>query len=330
MQKNERLPREDSIGRRCFLRESMAAGAAFAVASASHAREETSIEGVTFSFGTYGMKSMATEDAIRAVAQIGYDGIEIAARPDWDAAPARMSQLRREQVRMLLAESGLYLTALMEHLYPAKDKSGHEAGLARLREVARLGHDLSPTSPPLIQTVLGGGTWDGRKNMFRDRLGDWAKLAAETQTVIAIKPHRGGGMSKPSEAAWLIQQLDNTPWIRMVYDYSHYAFRDMSVEETVSTALPYTAHIAIKDTIQTESGFRFVLPGESNSFDYADLFKRFYAGGYRADICCEVSGMVSSQANYDPIAAAKKCYAAISTQFERAGVPRRRRKSSGG
>ena len=132
-------------------------------------------------------------------------------------------------------------------------------------------------------------------------------------------------MSKPSEVAWLIQQLDNTPWIRMVYDYSHYAFRDMPVAETVDTALPYTAHIAIKDTVKTDKGFRFVLPGASNSFDYADLFQRFYAGGYRADICCEVSGMVWNQADYDPVMAAKTCYANIAPQFERPGVPRRNR-----
>jgi inosose dehydratase len=124
---------------------------------------------------------------------------------------------------------------------------------------------------------------------------------------------------------WLIQQLGDTPWVRMVYDYSHYAFRDMPVAGTVETALPYTAHIAIKDTIQTDQGFQFVLPGASKSFDHADLFKRFYAGGYRADICCEVSGMVSNQAGYDPIAAAKTCYANIAPQFEQAGVPRRSR-----
>ena len=139
MQQYECLPREQTIDRRNFLRQSVAAGGMIALASASHAGENASREGVTFSFGTYGMKSMSTEDAIRTVAQIGYDGIEIAARSDWDAAPARMSKVRREQVRGLLAESSLRVTALMEHLYPARKEAEHEAGLARLREVARLG-----------------------------------------------------------------------------------------------------------------------------------------------------------------------------------------------
>lgn len=323
--RNNRGAQVVSVNRREFLSTAIAASAGVVFGSAALSANDHSTDGVTFSFGTYGMKSMSTEEAIRTVAEIGYDGIEIAARADWDAAPSRMPKPRREHVCTLLEDSGLRLTALMEHLFPAKDEAEHQVGLARLRDVAQLGHDLSPHTPPLIQTVLGGGMWEDQNAMFLDRLGDWAKLAEETETVIAIKPHRGGGMSQPSEAVWLIQQLGDTPWIRMVYDYSHYAFRDMSVAETVETALPYTAHIAIKDTLKTDKGFQFVLPGESKFIDYADLFRRFYLGGYRADICCEVSGMVSGQAGYDPIAAAKTCYANIAPQFASANVPRRSR-----
>ena len=279
--------------------------------------------GVTFSFGTYGMKTMKTEAAIRALAEVGYDGIEITAHSDWDAAPERMSPDRRRHLRALLDDTGLEVTALMEHLYPSRDDKTHAVSLDRLKRVAELGHDLSPNSPPLIQTVLGGGKWDRVKNMFRDRLADWAEGAEETKTVIAIKPHRGGAMSRPSEAAWLIGQLENTIWIRMVYDYSHYAFREMPLAETIETALPYTAHIAIKDTVKTDKGFKFWLPGASGNFDFVELFKRFYAGGYRGDVCCEVSGQVWNRPGYDPMVAAKKCYTNIAPLFDKARVPRR-------
>lgn len=322
MQNPSHASRPLPLHRRDFLRNAGIAAATVALPHNAIADDKPTEHGVTFSFGTYGMKSMKTEDAIRTIANIGYDGIEIAVRPDWDAAPSQMPAARRSQVRTLLDSSGIVLTALMEHLYPTNDDADHRSGMDRLRKVAELGHDLAPKASPLIQTVLGGGTWEQKKNMFRDRLGDWSVLAKESETVIAIKPHRGGGMSRPSEGAWLIQQLGNTPWLRLVYDYSHYAFRDMSVADTVATALPYTGHIAIKDTILTDNGFRFALPGESGDFDYADLFKRFYSGGYRSDICCEVSSMVSNQPGYDPVAAAKTCYANISPAFTVAGVPR--------
>lgn len=311
----------DMIDRRAFLGTS-AAGTFLGLASTGVSLEDKP-DGVTFSFGTYGMKSMKTEDAIRTVAEVGYDGIELAVRPDWDCAPAKMSPERRRNVQKLLADSGLVVTALMEHLYPEADDDRHEAGLERLLGVAELGHALYPSTRPLIQTVLGGGKWDDQKRLFVDRLGDWAELGEKTGTMIAIKPHRGGAMSRPSEGAWLIQQLGNTKWIRIVYDYSHYAFRGMPLQETITAALPYTAHIAIKDTIKTAKGFRFVLPGESGKFDYQPLFAAFYKGGYRGDICCEVSGMVWSQAGYNPAAAAKTCYENIAPVLEAAGVPRR-------
>lgn len=281
-------------------------------------------EGVTFSFGTYGMQALKTEAALRALAQIGYDGVELAVRPDWDAAPANLSAERRQSVRRLLDELGLELTAFMEHLYPSRDEAEHAAALERLRHVMELGHDLRPAGPPLIQTVLGGGAWEEQKAMFVDRLGAWGELGQSAQVVIAVKPHRGGALSQPAEAAWLLRQLGETPWLRMVYDYSHYAFRELPLEETIRTALPYTAHIAIKDAVRMGDAVRFVLPGESGTFAYESLFQQFYAGGYRGDICCEVSGMVSSQPGYDPLAAAQRCYANIAPRFASAQVPRRR------
>ena len=97
----------------------------------------------------------------------------------------------------------------------------------------------------------------------------------------------------------------------------------MALAETIKTALPYTAHLAIKDTVKTDKGFKFVLPGDSGNFDFVELFKRFYAGGYRGDICCEVSGQVWNRPGYDPIVAAQKCYTNIAPLFDKARVPRR-------
>jgi inosose dehydratase len=188
--------------------------------------------------------------------------------------------------------------------------------------VTELAHDLAPDRPPLVQTVLGGGRWDEKKNLFRDRLAGWLTVAKESKVVLAIKPHRGGAMSRPEEAIWLIQQLKEPVCLRLVYDYSHYAFRDMPLEETVRTALPYTAHIAVKDAIQKGERVEFLLPGESGAFDYVRLLQLFHDGGYRGDICCEVSSMVSSKPGYDPMAAAKTCYKNMARAFEKARVPR--------
>ena len=112
----------------------------------------------------------------------------------------------------------------------------------------------------------------------------------------------------------------------MVYDYSHYAFRQMPLEETVKTSLPYTAHVVFKDAVQRGTRVEFLPPGESGTFAYDRLLRLFYDGGYRGDVCCEVSSMVSSKPGYDPVATARACYGRIARAFEAAGVPRRTRR----
>ena len=310
------------LSRREFLCRS--ASLACLAGSADGAPAAAESAAVTFSFGTYGMKMVPTEEAIRLIASIGYDGVELAVRPEWGAAPENMPPDRRRSLRALLDDSGLKLTALMEHLQPAEKDAGHQACLDRLKEAAELGHDLAPGVRPLIQTTLGGGRWEDVKNLYLGRLADWARIGEKHEAVIAIKPHRGGAMSRPEEAIWLIRQLDDTAWLRMVYDYSHYAFRDMPLSETVRTALPYTAHVAIKDAVRTGDRVAFELPGASGTFDYAELFRLLKSGGYRGDVCCEVSGMVSARPGYNPVAAAKACYSRMAPAFEEAGLGRLR------
>jgi inosose dehydratase len=278
--------------------------------------------GCTLSIGTYSLKGMTLEDAIARVAEIGYDGIEIATQPGFDGEPAKLPPERLIAVRRKLEDSRLHVTALMEQLVPSADEEQNLADLGRLRRVLGLARRLEPRRPPLVQTILGGGTWEEKKALFRDRLADWLEAATLTRVVLAIKPHRGGALSRPDEAVWLIRELGDSPWLRLVYDYSHYAYRDMPLEETVKTALPYTAHVVVKDAVRQGDRVVFDLPGASGTFDYARLLRLFYDGGYRGDVCCEVSSMVSKKADYDPLVAARRCYEAMTRAFDQAKIPR--------
>ena len=276
---------------------------------------------LTLGFGTYGMKELSTEKAIESISDIGFDSVEITVNRGWDADSAVLAKARRATIASLIRDRGLRLTSLMEHVPPSNAKNQRVA-LERLRLAAGVAHDLAPKAPPLVQTVLGGGDFASIKTALRDRLGEWIDVAESTDTTIAIKPHRGGAMSKPSEAVWLMEQLGNPARLRMVYDYSHYAFRDLSIESTVQTSLASTAHIAVKDAVQAAGRVVFKLPGEAGTVDYSKILRLFFTGGYRGDVNCEVSGQVWSQKNYDPIAAAKRCYKNMSAAFELADVSR--------
>ena len=314
------------ITRRGFVTHSASAAVALVFGGVADAKDDGDSSpraGMTLGFSTYGMKSLKTEEALEVISEIGFDAVEVTVWPDWDAAPARMDKERRARMRSKLSEEKLKLTSLMEHVSPSADEAQHQKDLERFRSVFELARDLAPKDPPVVQTVLGSGRFDEKRNMIRDRVGDWVELGRQHGVVTCVKPHRGGVVSQPTEAIWILKQLEQPRWARMVYDYSHYIFRDIPFVESIREALPYTSHVAVKDTVRKGTGTEFVLPGEAGTIDFVTLLKELAKGGYAGDISCEVSGMVWSKPDYKPAAAARTCYTNLSSAFEKAGVKRR-------
>ena len=289
----------------------------------AHSAEE-SPRSMSLSVGNYGMQSFKVEEAIRAIAKVGFDGLELTMMDGWDSAPKHLSGDRRQSVGRIIRDEGLVLNSLMEDLTPSFVDAEHQKTLDRLKLAAELGQDLTPDRHPVIQTVLGGGIWNEKKNLYRDRVGDWLRVTQSAQTILAIKPHRRGAMSQPADAACIITELGSSPWLKMVYDYSHYAFRDLSIEETIKTAAPFTVQVAVKDAVMRGKEIEFALPGEANTIDYAEILNRFAHAGYQKDVCCEVSSQVFRREGYDPVAALKASYSKINQAFESAKVARRR------
>ena len=280
-------------------------------------------EGMILGIGNYGMKSLTVEESIRQIHSTGFGGIELTMMPEWDSAPSQLSPDRRTSIRQQLKDRGLILCSLMEDLPIPVEKAAQQKVLERFKLAAQLGQDLAPDNPPLIQTILGGGKWDDRKELYRDVLGDWLQFAKANTTVIAIKPHRSGAMSTPARAAWLLQQLGNPAEIGMVYDYSHYALRDLSIPTTVADAYSGTVQIAVKDIVARGSQWEFALPGSSGTIDYAEILRDFYQRGYRQSVICEVSSQVFRQANYDAAAATQACFQSMKRIFEQCQLPLR-------
>lgn len=309
------------MNRRKFLGTSILASGAYLQTPAAE-RETCGL-----AIGTYGLQSTPLSQALRVVSECGYDAVEITSFSGTTgdpSGPLRSKESRRE-IQKILEGEGLRLTALMVDLKPEMDESKPYGRLPKLNQLIQLARDLSPESPPLLQTILGGKEWEESKTRFRDRLANWNQILADQKGYLSIKPHRSHAMSLPSEAVWLLQQLGNPRRLGMVYDYSHYAFRDpaMAIEETVRESLPVTNYVAVKDAVPIDGNVRFALAGESGSWDHADIFRAFYEGGYRGDFCCEVSSQIwRNNPDYDAVAATKTCFSNMVKAFEEAGVPR--------
>jgi sugar phosphate isomerase/epimerase len=258
-------------------------------------------------FGLYGAKGAKLEDFLPKLASLGYDAVELCLTPGWGYEPPSCSRQRRGQIAALLGKTGLVLSSLMEHVDLGGDAAAQKAVCERLARAAEMGHQLSPHSPPVIETTLGGGKWEQVRTQFRDNLGGWAAVAERGKTVIALKPHRMNAVSRPEHALWLLQQVPS-PWIKLVYDFSHYVHSDLTLEGTLAALLPHTAFVHVKDAVMDKGRAQFRLAGESGQIPYGTLFRKLREGGYRGCVCCEVSGMISSQPGYNPLHAATRCY----------------------
>jgi len=276
---------------------------------------------LSLGFSLYGMPNLKTEQAVRAISEIGYDSVELCLMEPWDSTPLNLSSARRTEISKVLDNTGIKLTSLMEHVSLTGSNGQQQKVIERLKRAASLGHELVPGQAPLIETTAGSGHWDRHKNEMRDNLGEWAQVAEKSETIIAVKPHRGGVVDHPNQGVWLVQQI-NSPWIRLNYDYSHFTHRNITLEDSIRTMMPFTSFIHVKDTAMSESQVRFELPGEGGDINYTRLLQLAIQEGYQGDICCEVSSMVFKQQGYDSIEAAKICYRNLLPAFQQAGISR--------
>src|SRR5262249_5064630 len=195
----------------------------------------------------------------------------------------------------------------------------HKSTLARLAAAADLGPALSPKAPPVLETILGGKPtqWEQVKDRLVDRLRAWAKAAAASKTIVAIKPHVANALHTPEAALWLVKQVDS-PRLKLAFDQSHFALRGLPLTKTAAL-LPESAFMHVKDAQGTADKFEFLLPGDGTT-DYAELFGALKTAKYRGPIVVEVSGQISNKPGYDPVLAAKRSYANLAPALKKAGL----------
>lgn len=263
-------------------------------------------------FSLYGLKTLPLNEALQHCATIGYRAVELPVLADWAADSAKFSAAAQREFREGLAKQELRLTALMDNLPLLGDEAKHRSNLQRLKAAAEIAKNFSETDPPLVETVLGSkpGDWDQVKQQFVDRLGNWAEVMADAKVKLAIKAHISNAIQRPEQLRWVLEQVDN-PWLTAAYDFSHFELQKLDVRDTIKLLAERMTFVHVKDGQGEPGKFQFLLPGEG-TIDYDQLFRLLAQVGYAGDIIVEVSGQIFSKPGYDGVAAAKKCYAALS------------------
>lgn len=315
-----------TLSRRLFLQSTLLAPAALAAAESVPPASPAPTIGL--GFGTYGMKALAPEAALRTLAEIGYDGVELAVMPSWPTEPARLAPPGRRRLRELLSSLGLALPALCESLAMTGKPGVRAANLERLKRTAELARDLTPAgaSPPVIETVLGLKTldWETAKERLAEELREWAGVAAAAGVTVCFKAHAGQAVHTPERALWLLRQAAS-PALGLVYDYSHFSLAGLPLEGTFSQLQSATRLIHVKDARGAATKPEYLLPGEGAT-DYAAYFRMLKARAYGGFVVVEVSSMIHGKPGYDPVSTARRCYERLIPALAQSGARRPARK----
>ncbi|OWK37452.1 sugar phosphate isomerase/epimerase family protein [Fimbriiglobus ruber] len=296
--------------RREWLRDS-ATGLAAVALSTPAAPAADPIKPFRFGFGQYGMLSLSNAEYLKTCIAIGYDCVEFAPQPGWPADPKALTAADRRELRDRMADAGLVLSSLLVGVREPAPDPAHAANLDTLKACAELGHALAPSAPPVLVTNLGGKPedWENVREKVADHLTAWADVTKAAKTVIAVKPHVKSVLHTPEGGKWVLDKV-NSPWLRLVYDYSHYVLQGLKLADTIAAIVPHSAMVHLKDAKGTPDKFEFLLPGDGST-DYPLYAKLLREAGYRGPVVVEVSNQISRKPGYDGVAAAKTCYARL-------------------
>ncbi len=276
----------------------------------------------SFSLGMslYGMKTLPLDVALKTCEEIGYHNVELALNKGFPTEPKIFTTEARKEAVKQLHDLKLGLSCMMLNMSLAADEKTNTGFLADIKEAAALAYELSPESPPLIETVLGGkpAEWDQIKDRMVERLQSWADAATAGKVVIAIKAHVGSAVNSPERLLWLVEKV-KSPAICVDYDYSHFEVAGIPLKDSLEALLPHTKFIHVKDTVGDSAKFQFLLPGEGHT-DYANYFNILKQHNYTGPVVVEVSAQIFNKPGYDPVAAAKKSYTSLAAAMTKAGV----------
>lgn len=276
-------------------------------------------------YGTYAMPTLSLEQALPALADIGYEGVEICISPKHPGSmPDEIGAARRGELKQLLTDNGLGIPALfmLGHVF-TEDDAEHARTLEHTKRVCQLARDLGMPCPPVLAIGIGGRSkdWAEKKGRIVELFGDYAELAEREDFILAGEAHCGAAVDRAERVVWLFDTV-NSPRIRFHFDIVHMFLAGEDIEDSVQTLVPYTAHTHITDARRHEDGsFELVLLGQGD-LDSTTYVKAMEAAGWTDFITLEVSTRVWSQPDYDPYEAARFCYRTLTDAFQKAGVAR--------
>ena len=274
------------------------------------------------SYCTWGMMHVEIEEALPAIAEIGYHGIELAITPGRPTALDTLDDSKRKRIAQLLDEYNLVLSAVAGHTSMVETGDKNEANMARLRASIDLTADLRQAGEqPIMASLVGGRSdaWDALREVVAERVHALGEYAASRGVVLAVEPHSGNALDTPEKSLWLMNEV-NHPAVRLNFDISHFDIIDIGIDACVPQMVPWSVHTHVKDQRGQYPNHEFLTPG-SGPFDFVHYLTAMHRAGYSGFVGMEVSVMVQRKPGYDPFVDAALGYYALVHAFNESGVP---------
>jgi inosose dehydratase len=175
---------------------------------------------------------------------------------------------------------------------------------------------------PVLAFYSGGATtdWPEARGRLIDRIGELARYAERRGVVMAMKAHALGCVSRPYQLVDLFEQIGSSS-LRFCFDMSHYEVQGLSIEQALYPLVPLSAHVEVKASIGRAPNQEYMIPGEPNvQSDFPGQFRALKTLNYRGYLVPEMSVHVMRRPNYDPYAALRLAYAALSRELRDVGA----------
>ncbi|MDE0397894.1 MAG: sugar phosphate isomerase/epimerase [Candidatus Poribacteria bacterium] len=259
------------------------------------------------------MEEVSVPTAIRHIADIGYDGIELdvdsCVETGWIAGLLKNYNLR-------LASIGVY-TEVGDDAY--------SRNICQLKKgidfAAELAQDDGP--PPVnvgltgifgieinIKAQMEPDLWKSKKHFFAERIGELVDYAKKSGVIVAIEP--GTLIMNTPDKILELLKLVGSSHLKVNFHINE------SDKKTVSELIPVSVHAHVYDVSCLSEPSA---PTDSRHIaESADFLKTMQAQGYDGFITATVSSLVCCRQGYDPLDAAKFAYEHMSLAFKESGV----------
>jgi sugar phosphate isomerase/epimerase len=252
-------------------------------------------------FSTNAYLKFSLAEAVKRLAAIGYQGVEIMADVP-HAWPACLLEEQKQAIRQALAEHKLAISNvnafMMNAISDPRQRYWHPSWIEPDRHYRQIRIDHTMRSltlarelgSPCITTEPGGPvepgvSWSAALRLFVENLKPVAEHAEKERVLLLIEPEPGLLIETADQFLELMQHIDS-PAVGLNFDIGHFYCVGDDPRSTVERLAPYIRHFHLEDIAATRV-HHHLIPGEG-AIDFAATMRAIHSIGYDSWITIEL------------------------------------------